>query len=476
MTTQTLNLGGDSAWSDGKRYLWLLSPMVPVLALIGLGLHQYSGLGLFTWSGPFLIYGLIPLLDWLIGVDRNNPPEAAVAQLENDRYYRVIVYAYLPAQYALTAFGAWIVVNGNIAIWEYAGLIFTVGAINGIGINTAHELGHKRESLDRWLAKLTLAPVAYGHFFIEHNKGHHKNVATPDDPASSKMGESFWAFLPRTVVGSIRSAWNIERTRLERNGKSVWSADNENLQAWAMTVVLFGALTLWLGWLALPFLVLQAAYGASLLEVINYIEHYGLLRQALPDGRHERCQPRHSWNSNHIVTNLFLYQLQRHSDHHANPTRRFQALRHFDDSPQLPSGYASMLIPAYIPWLWFRQMDPLVVKHFNGDLSKANLYPPKRQQLLARWHQARLDDGKPELYPGPHEKAPAPAGARSRAQASRYQCTDCGYVYDEAQGCPREGFAPGTRWSQIPDDWACPDCAVRDKVDFRRLDDAATVS
>jgi alkane 1-monooxygenase len=464
-----LKLNPEPSWADGKRYLWLLSPFIPVLGLIGLGLYHYSGLGLFTWSGPILIYGLIPLLDWLIGVDRNNPPDSAVAQLESDRYYRAIVYAYVPTQYAVTVLGAWIAVTANLALWEYAGLVLSVGAINGIGINTAHELGHKKESLDRWLAKLTLAPVAYGHFFIEHNKGHHKNVATPDDPASSKIGESFWAFLPRTMLGSLRSAWRIEAARLQRSGKRVLGADNENLQAWAMSLVLFGALTLWLGWTALPFLLPQAFYGASLLEVINYIEHYGLLRKKLPDGRYERCAPRHSWNSNHIVTNLFLYQLQRHSDHHANPTRRFQALRHFDDSPQLPSGYASMLIPAYIPWLWFRQMDPLVVRHYRGDLTQANLYAPKRDALLARWHRTRIDDGRPEPYPGSRANASAMTGG----QTSRYQCTDCGFVYDEAQGCPREGFAPGTRWSQIPDDWACPDCAVRDKVDFRRLEGVA---
>ncbi|MGH8505002.1 MAG: fatty acid desaturase [Stenotrophobium sp.] len=461
-----VNEAAAAPWTDGKRYLWLLSPMIPVLVLASLGLYQWTGLALFAWGGPIILYGIIPVLDWLIGVDRNNPPESAVAHLENDRYYRAIVYAYIPAQFIATIWGAWIVAHDHPSVFQWVGLIFTVGVVNGIAINTAHELGHKKAELERWLAKITLAPVAYGHFYVEHARGHHKNVATPEDPASSKMGETFYQFLPRTMIGSLRSAWNIEKERLARNGKSVWSLDNDNLQAWAMTVVLFGVLTLWLGWGALLFLLVQAFYGASLLETVNYLEHYGLLRQKGTDGRYERCRPEHSWNSNNIVTNLFLYQLQRHSDHHANPTRRFQALRHFDESPQLPSGYASMILIAYVPWLWFRQMDPKVVEYFGGDLSRANLYPPKRAKLLARWNHKVPTDGDPELFPGTHAKA-APA---SMADAARYQCTDCGYIYNEAQGCPREGFAPGTRWAQIPNDWPCPDCAVREKVDFVALD------
>jgi alkane 1-monooxygenase len=455
-----------AGWHDGKRYLWLLSPFIPVLAGAALFLAYWTGWYGMAWLAPFLVYAFIPLLDWLIGVDNVNAPESAVAQLEGDRYYRAIVYAYVPVQFFVTVFAAWCVVSHPLAWWEYLGMILAAGAVNGIGINTAHELGHKTNGPERWLAKLTLAPVAYGHFFVEHNKGHHKNVATPDDPASSKMGESFWAFLPRTMIGSLRSAWSIEKERLARTGKGPWTLRNENLQAWLMTVLLFGGLTAWLGWAALPFLLLQAFYGASLLEVINYIEHYGLLRQNGADGRYERCTPAHSWNSNHIVTNLFLYQLQRHSDHHANPTRRFQALRHFDDSPQLPSGYASMLIPAYIPALWFRQMDPLVVKHYKGDLTRANLYPQRREALLQHWSRQPQDDGHPAAFP---RERPAAANA---ALATRYQCTDCGYVYDEAKGCPHEGFPPGTFWEQIPDHWPCPDCAVREKMDFVPLPDA----
>ncbi|WP_273009130.1 MULTISPECIES: alkane 1-monooxygenase [unclassified Alcanivorax] len=260
-------------WHDGKRYLWLLSPAIPVLAvsflLIYMFIWDWPGL---LWGGPLLVYGLIPLADWVIGTDTNNPPESAVPQLEDDKYYRLIVYAYIPTQYLATIMGAWLVAQGQTPMWGLVGLVFSVGAVNGIAINTAHELGHKKTKNERWLAKITLAPVAYGHFFVEHNKGHHKNVATPEDPASARMGESFWRFLPRTMIGSVKSAWHIEAQRLERCEDPLWSLKNENLQGWLMTVLLFGLLTLWLGWIVLPFLLLQAFYGASLLEVINYME------------------------------------------------------------------------------------------------------------------------------------------------------------------------------------------------------------
>ncbi|HEX4869479.1 MAG TPA: fatty acid desaturase [Moraxellaceae bacterium] len=468
MTTTTAPLPALS-WSDPKRYLWLLSPAIPLLGVMIVALYSITGVGVLAWGGPFIVYVLVPVLDWLIGTDKTNPPESAVAQLENDPYYRAIVYAYIPSQFITTIWGGWLFVHEAHSLFAQIGLILSVGAINGLAINTGHELSHKRDALGRWMAKLTLAPTAYGHFYTEHVRGHHKNVATPDDPASSKMGESFWEFLPRTMIGSVISAWKIEGERLGRMGKGVWTLENDNLQAWGLTVLFFGALTLWLGWGVLPFLLLQAFYAASLLEVINYIEHYGLLRQKGADGRYERCTPQHSWNSNHIVTNLVLYQLQRHSDHHANPTRSFQALRHFDDSPQLPSGYASMLIPAYLPPLWFRQMDPLVAAHYQGDLTRANIVPRKRAALLAKW-QGKTGAGLASAEGTPGAAATA-AALPAHAGVRRFRCTDCGYIYDERQGCPREGFPAGTLWEKIPDTWPCPDCAVREKVDFEALPD-----
>jgi alkane 1-monooxygenase len=254
------------------------------------------------------------------------------------------------------------------------GLAATVGVVAGVAINTAHELGHKRETAERRLARLALAQAGYGHFYVEHNHGHHVRVATREDPASSRLGESVWAFLPRTVLGSLRSAWHLEARRLNRRRQRTWSRHNDVLTAWALTAALYALLAVCFGPAVLPCLLFQAACGILLLETVNYLEHYGLLRERRPDGRYERVAPRHSWNSNNTTSNIFLYQLQRHSDHHANPLRRYQTLRHFDEAPQLPSGYASMIVLAWLTPLWRRVMDPKVLAHYGGDVERANLH------------------------------------------------------------------------------------------------------
>ena len=376
-------------WKDAKRYLWLLSPAVPVIGIAALSAYAVAPkkLRALAWVGPALVHGVIPALDRIIGEDKTNPPESAIKDLENDKYYGRVVKAFIPAQYAVTFLGAWLASRKNTPALDYVGLTLSVGAMNGIAINTAHELGHKHDKTERLLAMAALVPTGYTHFAVEHNFGHHKRVATPEDPASSRMGESFWKFLPRTVIGGFKSAVKIETERLERKGKGFWSLENELLQGWAMTAAFFGATTAICGRRAVPFLLAQGAYGASLLEVINYVEHYGLKREKLPNGKYVRTSPEHSWNSNNIVTNLFLYQLQRHSDHHAHPSRSFQALRHFESAPQLPGGYASMLLPAYVPSLWYKIMDERVIQHYKGDLSKINMDPEQREAVMAKYAQ-----------------------------------------------------------------------------------------
>ncbi len=372
-------------WRDPKRYAWLLGLIVPTLPFLSYGLVQATGLGIFWFYGPFLVFAIFPVLDLLIGMDATNPPDSVIKWLEQDRYYRWCTYAFLPIQYAGLVFACWLWSSGKLSTLDDIGLMLTVGVVSGIAINTAHELGHKRASMERWLSRVALAQSAYGHFFIEHNRGHHVRVATPEDPASARLGESFYTFLPRTVAGSLRSAWELKRTRLGRMDRSPWTLGNDVLGAWAMTVVLFAALTAIFGVVVLPYLLVQAALGFCLLEVVNYLEHYGLRRQRREDGRYERTRPEHSWNSNSVASNVLLYHLQRHSDHHANPIRRYQALRHVEEAPQLPTGYAGMIVLAAFPPLWRRVMDRRLLAHYGGDVSLANIAPRKRPRILARY-------------------------------------------------------------------------------------------
>jgi alkane 1-monooxygenase len=377
-----------TGWRDGKRYLWPLGLLVPLLPFMAGGLATLTGVGAFWWLGPVFLFGLVPLLDALTGDDAANPPESVLPSLEVDRWYRWCTYAYLPVQYLALVWACWEWTHGNLAVVEALGLALTVGVSSGVAINTAHELGHKKDRVERRLSRIALAQTGYGHFYTEHNRGHHVRVATPEDPASSRLGETFWEFLPRTVVGSLRSAWEIERTRLQRRGKSVWTLRNDVLNAWALSAALVAALVAGFGPRVLPWLAVQAVFGFCLLEVVNYLEHYGLARQREAGGRYERVKPRHSWNSNQVASNLLLYHLERHSDHHANPARRYQALRHFEEAPQLPAGYGSMIVLAYFPPLWRRVMDPRVLAHYDGDVTLANLQPRLRDRYLRRYSAA----------------------------------------------------------------------------------------
>ena len=461
----TVPAGSTEAWKDKKRYLWLIGLVVPSLAFLAFGGYALTGWGAWLWLGPVVILGIVPAIDLVAGLDRSNPPDDAIEALENDKYYRWITYLFLPIQYA-GFFGAFYLIGGAtplgidpLGVVDKIGLALSIGAIGGIGINTAHELGHKREANERWLAKIALAPVFYGHFYIEHNRGHHVRVATPEDPASSRFGENFYEFWPRTVAGSLKSAWHLEKKRYARKKTHPFHLGNDVLNAWLMTIVLWGGVIAWQGVGVLPFLVVQAIVGFSLLEVVNYMEHYGMLRQKVGTGerqRYERVDPSHSWNSNNIATNVLLYHLQRHSDHHANPTRRYQTLRDFEESPVLPTGYAGMIVLALFPPLWRRVMDKRVIAHFDGDLSRANLHPRKRDKILAK-HPVPVHEETVAVDDSAHTFSEEVLAAR---------CPGCGYTYEVAAGNELEGFAAGTAWADIPDDWCCPDCGVREKVDF----------
>ncbi|WP_237044586.1 alkane 1-monooxygenase [Aquipseudomonas alcaligenes] len=373
-------------YRDHKRPLWLLSLFVPTLGLIGPALYLLvSPSELWLWLSPLFFYFGIPLLDALIGEDPSNPPESEVPALEADPYYRWITYLLVPVLWASFIAICVFVASQPLSATGLLAMIINTGGGLGFAINLGHEMGHKKSTLERWLAKLALAPACYGHFYIEHNRGHHRDVATPVDPASSRMGESIYRFVLREMPGGFRRAWQLERERLARCGKSPWSLDNEVLQPALISLALYGALVAALGWQILPFLLLSAFWGAFQLTSANYLEHYGLLRRKLENGRYEVCQPHHSWNSNHLFSNWALFHLQRHSDHHAHPTRRYQSLRNFPDLPRLPSGYFGMYLLAYVPPLWFRLMNPRLIAAVQGDAARINFQPGLRERLMRRY-------------------------------------------------------------------------------------------
>jgi alkane 1-monooxygenase len=374
-------------YRDRKRWAWSLSVVYPLMPFLGIAAHAATGWQIALALPLLISYGLMPLLDWLIGEDENNPPDPVVPQLEEDSYYRRLTWATVPLHFIALIGCAWWVGTQPLSWWAVLLLAYVAGTDSGLGLNTAHELGHKHNTLEQWLARLALAVPAYGHFTVEHGRGHHRFVATPEDHASARMGESIYRFALRELPGGIRRAWQIESKRLRERGQSSWSRHNTMLQSYAITAVLQGGLVAAFGWTMLPFLMVHNMVAWWQLTSANYVEHYGLLREKGLDGRYVAPQPHHSWNANHLVSNLATFHLQRHSDHHAHPSRRYQSLRHFENLPQLPSGYFGMFPLAYVPRLWFHVMDPrlLALPHVKGDLARVNIDPHKRRALVLRY-------------------------------------------------------------------------------------------
>jgi alkane 1-monooxygenase len=390
----TLANGDTVEYVDRKRWLWLASVLYPLVPLIGIMLHIKSGNEVWLFLPLALYYGLTPLVDWLVGEDRNNPPEEILGELEQDRYYRRLTAATVPLHYVTLITCAAYAATQPLSVWAFIGLAAVAGLTAGLAINTGHELGHQGTATERLLAKIVLAVPAYGHFTIAHNNAHHRNVATPEDSASSRMGESVYRFARREIPGAFREAWAIEKARLGRLQKPAWHPANQILQSYSVTLLLSAALAAAFGWFVIPFLLIHNFLAYWQLTSTNYVEHYGLLRGINDKGRYERCQPHHSWNSNHVVSNLLLFHLERHSDHHAHPQRRYQALKHYDDLPTLPTGYFGTFLLAYLPPLWFRVMDKrlLALANVNGDLGKVNVEPSARAALIQQYGLNQLSE------------------------------------------------------------------------------------
>jgi alkane 1-monooxygenase len=311
-----------ASYRDPKRYLWLASFVYPLLALTGPVAFMAKG-NLWLLGLPILlIYGAGTAIDWLCGEDHHNAPPEALEAMRVDPWYRWIPLLTVPLHFVVLAAYVWFVANTRLPWWALGLAALSAGLYGGLAINTSHELGHKTTALERAMARWVVAVVGYGHFNVEHNLGHHRQVATPEDCASSRMGESLYAFACREIPGAFWRGWTLEAARLRRAGFGVWTHHNEILQSYALTLLVQGGVLVLFGWKLLPFLLLHNAFSWWQLTSANYIEHYGLLRRRMADGGYERCQPHHSWNADHWASNLLTFQLERHSDHHAHPEDR----------------------------------------------------------------------------------------------------------------------------------------------------------
>lgn len=331
-----------------------LSPLI-VFVLAWLA---FTGKGWITWSPMLYAWVLMPFAELFISPDKKNFSAAEEELIKKDRIYDYLLYIIVVLQFvALYVFLTFMKAT-DLQWWEVAGRVSSMGLLCGtFGINVAHELGHRVNRYEQVFAKALLLTSLYMHFFIEHNKGHHKNVATPEDPSSARLNEPVFSFYFRTIIFSYISAWKIANADLKKKGLPVLHWKNEMLQAQIIQLLLVAAILYVFGWLITLYFLAAAIFGFLLLETVNYIEHYGLQREQKADGNYERTMPHHSWNSNHILGRLMLFELSRHSDHHYLASRKYQILQHHEDAPQLPTGYPGSMILALVPPLWFYVMN-----------------------------------------------------------------------------------------------------------------------
>lgn len=373
-------------YRDHKRYWYLFAytgfaiVMAAFAAFIWLGNNP-----LWLLTPALYAFVFVPIMDIIIGDDHHNPPEAVMPAMIKDPFYQMSIYPHILTAFILLGTTIYIVGSYDIPLWAFIALLIGIGTSSGGIMTLTHELGHKPGKIPQTLSKIGNALVGYGHFCIEHNRGHHVHVSTPEDAASARMGESIYRFAMRELPGAFVRGHHHEKERLARLGLPYWHWKNDVLQSYALTAAIIAICIAALGPAILLFIIPHHFIGWYTLTQANYVEHYGLLRQKLPNGRYERTQPHHSWNTNHLFSNMLLFHLQRHSDHHANPLRPYQVLRNFDDLPTLPNGYLGCYSLAAIPPLWYKVMDKKVMDWADGDITKVNVAPHARKRLYKKY-------------------------------------------------------------------------------------------
>ena len=340
-----------------KFLKYFLALTVPLLAYF-----SFNGTGIITYAPMIEAFLLIPILELFFNPNSNNLSNAEEEMAKEDKSYDIVLYLLVPVIYFLL----WeflISMRETLTFSDRLGRILSMGLIcGGYGINVAHELGHRNNKFEQFLSKTLLLSSLYMHFFIEHNRGHHKRVSTKEDPSSARYGENIFSFWIRSVFTGYISAWNIEFSRLKRLKKFKFSLENEMLRFQLIQVLFVSSIYFVFGTQITIYFLFAAVMGFLLLETVNYIEHYGLQRKININGKYERVQPFHSWNSNHPVGRIMLFELSRHSDHHFNASRKYQVLKNHDNSPEMPTGYPGMMILSLIPPLWFYIMNKRIKK------------------------------------------------------------------------------------------------------------------
>jgi alkane 1-monooxygenase len=347
-------------------HLRFLKYLIPFILLFG-SIWSFNSHGWVIWLPLLFAWVFIPISEAFIMPNPTNMNAAEEELAKKNKAYDVLLYGVVAVQYFALYQFLTSMKDDTLAWHETVGRIYVMGMLCGVfGINVGHELGHRVNKFEQALAKALLLTSLYMHFFTEHNKGHHKKVATPEDPGTARLGEAVYVFYFRTLISSYFSAWHIANEEMKKKGKPVFSLQNELVQFTIIQFAFIGLILFLFGWLVTLYFFAAAIIGILLLETVNYIEHYGLLRKSTGDGKYERAMPEHSWNSNHLVGRLMLFELSRHSDHHYLASRKYQILRHHDNSPQMPTGYPGMMILSLIPPAWFYVMNRRI-KHLRKE-------------------------------------------------------------------------------------------------------------
>lgn len=327
--------------------------------------------GPFSFAALVYAFGIIPLLEIILKEDSRNDPKEVVEVKRFKKIYDGLLYLNLPIVYALVGWAAFVFYKENLSALETVGLVFSLGVALGTnGINVAHELGHRKNRLEKTIAKALLLPSFYMHFFVEHNWGHHTYAATKEDPATAKYQQTVYGFWLSSVCRQYANAWKIQGERNREKGSGFWSVYNDMLWYTLFQIVYLAGIGVVLNTSTALLMLAAGVVGFILLETVNYIEHYGLLRAKNEQGRYEAVRAIHSWNSNHIMGRIVLYELTRHSDHHYMASKKYQTLVCREEAPQMPFGYPTSMVISLLPPLWFKLMNPRVPEQMKA-LAKA---------------------------------------------------------------------------------------------------------